>query len=93
MRLLKYVAAFAGWAALSGAIPTALLYPAVFWIAGHKNLSVDALGRMYALLVALLFLPTAFLVELFYRRLIRNGQRRRTSAKRSSSHCIDSRIS
>jgi hypothetical protein len=79
MRLLKQIAALVGWFTLWSAIPALLLYPLALWVAKHTQISGVALAKSYVLTVALLFLPTGFLVDFIYRRFLRH----RLSARRS----------
>jgi hypothetical protein len=70
MRLLKELAALVFWFTLWTAIPAALLYPLAIWTVDHTNISGDAIAKSYIFAIALLFLPTGFLVDVMYRRIV-----------------------
>jgi hypothetical protein len=68
MRLLAQLAQTVFWFALWSAIPAALLYPAVLWMLNHTHYSEHSLVRGYVIGIAILFLPTGFLVDFLYRK-------------------------
>lgn len=85
MRLLK------GWAELIllfilwFAIPATLLYPVALWMSKHTQISGYALARGYVFAVALLWLPTAYLVDLIYGRSVCSRQREKPDANLSEN--------
>jgi hypothetical protein len=81
MRLLKQLTELAFWFVLWFAIPAGLLYPAALWIAKRTHFSGDMLTQGYLGAVALLWLPTAFLVHFIYGRLIRDRPRGKDAVK------------
>lgn len=72
MRVLKQLGELAFWFVLWVGIPAALLYPIALWLAKHSRISVYAVAKGYSFAIALLFLPTGFLVDCAYRRFIRD---------------------
>jgi cytochrome c biogenesis protein CcdA len=70
LRVLAAIASTIFWFALWTAIAAALLYPAVLWMANHTQLSAYFLTQAYVIGIAVLFLPTGFLVDFVYRRFI-----------------------
>ena len=72
MRVLKQLAVLVFWFFLWTAIPAALLYPLALWMAKHTQISGHALAQGYGAAIALLFLPTGFLIDFMYRHFIRD---------------------
>ena len=68
VELLKIVAKFAGWATIWLGIPAVLLYPVALWVASHTSVSENHLVLGYGFGIAVLWIPTAFLVDFLYRR-------------------------
>ena len=64
------------WFGLWAAIPAVLLYPLAKWAMIHTQVSPNMVVQGYGVGVALLFLPTGFLVDFLYRRFILNRHRR-----------------
>jgi hypothetical protein len=81
MRLVKQLGAVVFWFSLWAAIPATLLYPLALWMVSHTRISARALAQSYAVAIGLLFLPTGFLIDHIYRRLIRD----RYSKKRAEA--------
>lgn len=77
MCVLKRLGELAFWFALWMGIPAALLYPIALWLAKHSRISVYAVAKGYSFAIALLFLPTGFLVDYAYRRFIRDRRTKR----------------
>jgi hypothetical protein len=75
MGLLRGIAASAAWFALWFAIPATLLYPVALWAMKHTSLSQYALEGIYIYSVVALFFPTGFLVDLIYRRFLRDRRK------------------
>lgn len=76
MRLLRQVTALVGWFLLFTAIPAVALYPLMGWMAVHTQISESALTNSYIAAIGLLFLPTAFLVDFIYGRLVRDRRKK-----------------
>ena len=74
MRLLAQIAETVFWFVLWVAIPAALLYPAVLWMLNHSHYSEYVLIQAYVMGIAVLFLPTGFLVDSIYRTLFLKKQ-------------------
>ncbi len=72
MEVLKQIAALVGWFFLWFAIPSALLYPLAIWLLNHTHISENAVVNSYFFGIALLWLPTAFLVDFFVQRFLHN---------------------
>lgn len=70
MRLLAQIAETVFWFALWITIPAGLLYPAVLWMLNHTQYSEHFLIQGYMIGIAVLFLPTGFLVDFLYRKFI-----------------------
>ncbi len=70
MRVLGQIAEVVLWFAMWIAIPAALLYPGVSWLVKHTQFSVEAVCNIYALGIAILFLPTGFLTHSIYRKFV-----------------------
>jgi hypothetical protein len=81
MLVLKQLTELAFWFLLWFAIPAVLLYPAAVWMAKHTHFSSGTLVQSYLYAVSLLWLPTAFLVDFIYRRLVRDRLRRKDAVK------------
>lgn len=58
------------WLTLWCVIPALLLYPFAIWMLTHTQYSVDFVIHSYEIGIAVLFLPSAFLVDFLYRRFI-----------------------
>jgi hypothetical protein len=58
------------WIFLCAAIPAAVLYPLEIYLLTHTQISEEVLVQCYGAGICVLFLPTAFLVEFLYRRLV-----------------------
>ncbi len=71
VRLLTLIGQTVFWCALLMGIPAALLYPAVVWMLKNTQYSENSLIQGYLLGIAVLFIPTGFLVDFLYRRFIR----------------------
>jgi hypothetical protein len=68
MRLLAQIAETVLWFALWTTIPAALLYPAALWMLNHTHYSEHAVIQGYVIGIAVLFLPTGFLVDFLWRK-------------------------
>jgi hypothetical protein len=79
MRLLRQIAVLVFWFFLWAAIPASLLYPFALWMAKHTRISGHALAQDYLAAVALLFLPTGFLIDFMYRHFLRDRHTSKSS--------------
>jgi hypothetical protein len=72
VRILAQIGETVFWFSSWIFIPAALLFPVVVWMLENTQYSETFLIQGYGLAVAALFLPTGFLVDFLYRKLIRN---------------------
>jgi len=86
MRLLRQVAALVFWFILWTAIPAALLYPFALWMAKHAQISGYALAQGYVAAIGLLFLPTGFLIDFIYGRLVRDRRTKKSPGLTKNSN-------
>jgi len=67
---LKYIIKFAGWATIWLGVPALLLFPVAVWMGTNTAVSEDHIELWYGLGIAVLWIPTALLVDFVYRRFI-----------------------
>ena len=67
------MAKFAGWAIIWLGIPAVLLYPVALWLAAHTSIPEGHIALGYGFTIAILWIPTAFLVDFLYRKFILKG--------------------
>jgi hypothetical protein len=78
LRLLNRMAVLVFWFFLWIAIPAGLLYPLALWMARHTQISSEAIANGYGVAIALLWLPTGFLVHFIYRRFVRDRRSKKS---------------
>ena len=85
MRLLKDLGTALFWMTLWIAIPATMLYPLALWMVNHTRFSAYRAGQSYVIAIALLFLPTGFLVDYLYRSLIRDRHKKNKRPTKSQN--------